>query len=737
MTAHMADNFMQSAPINSNTSNYNGAPAPAVASARSSNALEERIIKNRLGIYSALFLALRAKHPPTAAHCLRVALGISKWAAMRRMPEAERELLEVAALMHDLGKLGVPDRVLQKTEELIGNEHSLMELHCELAVELLSGAGASPQLLEVIRSYRSRIDSLESQPNAFSAEAPSATAATLPLAARMLAIADAFDSMTSEQPFRRAMSREMAINELFKNAGTQFDGALIKEFSQLVTQPIGELDALVGRRWLNELTPYPTPGFCDTSVPASSGTMQTLIDTLYHHRLLEAMTDATIYVDFDGRVLTWNRAAERLTGRNAASMLHQALSADLIGLKTLGGGRLIDDRCPIRQALNTQAVVNQNLILVHLDGRELPVNFSALLVHNAKRELCGAIFIIRDASEKADLEERVQNLHEIATTDNLTSVANRAELSRYLPEFVANHLTTSQSGSLIICDIDHFKRINDTYGHPAGDEALVVFASVLKQLARAGDMVARYGGEEFVLLCANCDNASATSRAEDIRRAIEGTAVPALNRQCLTASFGVTEIQLGDNEETLLARADRALLLAKDSGRNRVVQLGSGLQADEQPIKKTGWLRWFTASEAKATLLEKDYLTAVPRDIAVERLSGFINDHKADIVKVDDNRVAIRINSREAAANRRANDRTVELLMEVILEQVEMRPASGRGSTQRQTKLHVTFRTAKARDRRVVNVIEQATSLLISFRSYLVAQELTEEMIALIIPPKQ
>jgi len=74
--------------------------------------------------------------------------------------------------------------------------------------------------------------------------------------------------------------------------------------------------------------------------------------------------------------------------------------------------------------------------------------------------------------------------------------------------------------------------------------------------------------------------------------------------------------------------------------------------------------------------------------------------------------------------------------MEVILEQVEMRPASARGSTQRQTKMHVTFRAAKARDRRVVNVIQQATSLLISFRSYLVAQELTEEMIALIIPAK-
>lgn len=699
---------------------------------RAPQPIEDRLINSRLGIYSALFLALRAKHPPTAAHCLRVALGCSKWAAIRRMSDADRELLEVAALLHDLGKLGVPDRVIQKTEQLIGNEHSLMDLHSELAVELLTGAGASSELLNVIQTYRVR---LHSHTHAF-LPTEQTTETQIPLPARMLTIADAFDSMTSEQPFRRAMSREMAINELFRNAGSQFDASLIQEFSHLVTLPVGELDAIIGKRWLNELTPYPIPGFCDTSVPASSGAMQTLIDTLYHHRLLEAMNDAAIYVDFDRHVLSWNRAAEKLTGRNAASMLHQTLSAEIIGIRTIAGGRMRDELCPIHQALKSQVAINQNLLLEHIDGRILPINFNALLVHSSKRELCGAILLIRDASEKADLEEQVQNLHEIATTDNLTNVSNRAELSRYLPEFVANHLTSSQSGSLIICDIDHFKRINDTYGHPAGDEALVAFAGVLKQLARAGDMVARYGGEEFVLLCANCDNASATSRAEDIRRAIESTPVASLRSQCMTASFGVTEIQLGDDEDTLLARADRALLLAKDSGRNRVVQLGRGLQADEEPTKRSSWFSWFSAADAKVKLLERDYLTAVPRDIAVERLSGFINDHKAEIIKVDDNRVAIRINSREAITHRRANDRTIELLMEVILEQVELRPSGNRGSTQRQTKMHVTLRTAKARDRRVVNVIEQATSLLISFRSYLVAREVTEEMNALIIQGK-
>jgi len=723
---------MQSVSPTSNAPNANVVTGPTVVERRAPQSIEERLVQNRLGIYSALFMALRAKHPPTAAHSLRVALGCSKWAAVRRMSEPERELLEIAGLLHDLGKIGVPDRVLQKTEGLIGSENSLMQLHVELAMELMAGAGASPDLLDIIRLSHNRVNE---ETNHF-IPASQSSSVTIPIAARMLAIADAFDSMTSEQPFRRAISREVAISELTKNGGSQFDLALVQEFSYLVAQPPGELEKLIGNRWLNELTPHQMPGFSGNNLSASSGAMQTLIDTLYHRQLLESMSDAAIYVDYDGRILSWNRAAEELSGRSAASMLHQTLNSTVIGLKTIGGGQLVEERCPIRQALNRKPTANQKFSLKKVDGRELPVNLDALIVQSAKSEFCGVIFMIRDASQQADLEEQVQNLHEIATTDNLTNVSNRGELSRYLPQFVSQHVTAAMPGSLIICDIDHFKRINDTYGHPAGDEALVVFAQVLKQLARAGDMVARFGGEEFVLLCANCDIAAAASRAEDIRRAVEGTPVSALRNQCLTASFGVTAIQPGDDQDTLLARADRALLVAKDSGRNRVVQLGDSAETEEDTSKRTGWFNWFAASQAKTALLEKDFLTAVPQDIAVERLSGFINDHNAEIVKVDGHRVAIRINSRESAASRRQNDRPIELLMEVLLEQVDVRPQSVRGSIQRQTKMHVTFSTVKPRDRRYVNVLEQATQLIINFRSYLVAQEMTEEMQSLIIQPR-
>ena len=89
--------------------------------------------------------------------------------------------------------------------------------------------------------------------------------------------------------------------------------------------------------------------------------------------------------------------------------------------------------------------------------------------------------------------------------------------------------------------------------------------------------MARYGGEEFVMLLADCDNTTASRRADQIRLALSQVQQPRMNGQTITVSFGVTEIQPGDSAETMLRRADRALLTAKENGRNQVVQLGSGL----------------------------------------------------------------------------------------------------------------------------------------------------------------
>lgn len=699
---------------------------PAVAPAGESNSVEEYLVRSRLGVFSGLFYALRAKHPPSAAHCLRVAMACSKWAGSREMPAPERDVLEICALLHDIGKIGVPDSVLQKPTRLDGQEQLTMELASATASEMLHAAGAAPQLIHVIEQARESFHETPSQP----------------LAARMVAIADAFDSMTTEQVFRRALSRDRAIEELCSHAGTQFDAALVREYIELVLKPRPELEAEMVQRWLTLLNTGETPSFSDSGVPASPSAVKNLVDSTFHQRLLETLNDAAIYLDASGQILHWNRAAERLSGRNAASLLYQTWNPECIGLSDTEGQALTAERCPTKTAARTNTQINLALELVRNSGARVKVNLSAIPVFTKNRECAGIILIISDASAQANLEERVQKLNAIATRDTLTKVANRAALNERLGEFVEQHLTSGRRGSAIMCDIDFFKRINDNHGHQAGDDALVTFASLLQEASREDDFVARYGGEEFVILCEDCDNPAATLLAEQIRRAVEKTPIPSLKGQTMTSSFGVTELQEGDTKDTFLARADRALLTAKESGRNRVVQTGAGLNETPKSAKaaavneqeKSSWLGLFRSN--RSAILEKEYLASVPEEVAIQKLKGFIADHKAEVLSATSTHVSIRIDGQNSDGVRRRGERVAVIMLDINIQGVKICTHGRSKSYQNRTKFSVKARTIKARDRRSAVLMGQINQILHSFQAYVVAQEIDEALRATIIEPR-
>ena len=140
--------------------------------------------------------------------------------------DEQRDLLEVAALLHDVGKMGVPDHVLMKPGKLSGDELLLMERHRHWGREILHGCCASEMLLDIVSHATAWYDG--------SRHGFDRRGEDLPLASRMIAIVDAFDAMTTDHVYRKAMSRERAIAELFEHSGTQFDGALVKNFSDLV-----------------------------------------------------------------------------------------------------------------------------------------------------------------------------------------------------------------------------------------------------------------------------------------------------------------------------------------------------------------------------------------------------------------------------------------------------------------------------------------------------------------------
>jgi diguanylate cyclase (GGDEF)-like protein len=209
----------------------------------------------------------------------------------------------------------------------------------------------------------------------------------------------------------------------------------------------------------------------------------------------------------------------------------------------------------------------QDETLQNGEKRHLDVTCIPLLGEDQKLE--SWLMLISDATHWKDLELRLQ---ELALTDELTKLRNR----RYLLEAGATEIARAQrfsrSLSLVMLDIDHFKRINDEFGHAMGDSTLQAFANILKQHCRASDVVARTGGEEFVILLPETSLEEAGEYAESLRKNVQAASiVTPRNVMRITISLGVSSLNdRCSNLDELMKCADRALYHAKSRGRNCV-----------------------------------------------------------------------------------------------------------------------------------------------------------------------
>jgi len=157
----------------------------------------------------------------------------------------------------------------------------------------------------------------------------------------------------------------------------------------------------------------------------------------------------------------------------------------------------------------------------------------------------------------------------LASIDPLTLSGNRRALDKQLTKILADQKRTPSKTSLLLLDLDHFKKINDNYGHANGDQVLVELVSLIKNYTRPLDALYRYGGEEFIVLPLTVDLLAAKLVAENLREKIAQSRFA--NDISVTVSIGVAEYRAGETAEAWISRADAALYLAKDLGRNRVI----------------------------------------------------------------------------------------------------------------------------------------------------------------------
>lgn len=174
--------------------------------------------------------------------------------------------------------------------------------------------------------------------------------------------------------------------------------------------------------------------------------------------------------------------------------------------------------------------------------------------------------IVKDRTKELELSN--EKLEKLATMDVLTNLFNRAKLNDTLENEINRANRFEHDLGIIILDIDNFKSTNDTYGHNAGDKVLEEFGYILKSQVRLTDIVGRWGGEEFVIICPETNIQGMQKVTEQLRITIENNNFSTVGQK--TASFGITLFCREDSVKSLISRADRALYIAKDNGRNRI-----------------------------------------------------------------------------------------------------------------------------------------------------------------------
>lgn len=204
---------------------------------------------------------------------------------------------------------------------------------------------------------------------------------------------------------------------------------------------------------------------------------------------------------------------------------------------------------------------------------------------------------LRQATER-ELRDSNAALARLATTDRLTGLWNRLRIEEFAVAEIGRAHRYGLELALIILDIDHFKRVNDLYGHLVGDQVLVAVSCLVREHLRDSDGIGRWGGEEFLVLAPSTDAREAAALAEKLRRLVEGERFPEIG--AITVSFGVSTLRRGDALEHLVQRADDALYRAKEYGRNRVeiaidgATPGKGEHFPPASILRLGWNESFT-----------------------------------------------------------------------------------------------------------------------------------------------
>jgi len=288
----------------------------------------------------------------------------------------------------------------------------------------------------------------------------------------------------------------------------------------------------------------------------------------YWKSIFENLYEGVYFVDTQREITFWNKGAERITGFSSSDVVGKHCYDNVLMHTNDAGIMLCINGCPLHDSIQRNVVNTAQVYLQHKAGYRVPVSVRTIPVFEEGIVL-GAVEVFQILQEKFESTYNVEELKSLALTDQLTSLPNRRYTEAFLKSKIAEFDSLGIQFGVLFLDIDHFKLLNDQYGHDAGDEVLRTLAKTYEVNFRSSDLLGRWGGEEFLGVCL-CENETKLKQiAEKIRLLTEKTVTVVDGAEIrATISVGATLYRTGDSLQQVIKRSDELLYQSKTGGRN-------------------------------------------------------------------------------------------------------------------------------------------------------------------------
>jgi len=555
----------------------------------------EDISRLHLATVEALATAIDAKDQTSHCHVRRVEIYAAGLGNLLGLPKTELRALRAGALLHDVGKLAVPDHILNKPGNLTTAEFEKTKLHTTVGAEILSRVNFPYPVIPIVKHHHERWDG-GGYPDGLKGE-------QIPITARIMSVVDCFDSVREDRPFRPGMTREAAIALLRKGAGTHFDPNLI----ELFVQNLAQFEMEIANRGLDQH--IHTSFSASPVVPADDEVVRVRENTAAYDQIrnahrevyalyeiarkfsssLEIEKTLSVLMDKVGQLVPYDTCAVFLYDEvkgYASTALAVGVDADNLRERCIAPGEgvtgfALANRRPVNRlhpSLDLEGVgvktdvTYRSMAALPLFKDDVLLGalslYSTTLSEYTNNHIHLLETVTRLASDALANAMHHAQTESNASTDSLTGFPNARALHLRFEQEVSRARRNNKPFQVVMLDLDDFKKVNDTFGHKIGDRMLREVANLIQSQLREYDFLARYAGDEFVALLPDLTIQQVDELRTRIETVVRGfsLSVRAETRANVGISIGASVFGSdGETLDQLLIAADQAMYRAKNA----------------------------------------------------------------------------------------------------------------------------------------------------------------------------